>query len=148
IISGCVPLNIFDGAGSVTRQQLDYMSPRPIVDRGINGQRIAQAIAQGPAGQLWGRDLRWAFGAEYRRESGSLIGDPLRTLVYQSLLDPARPGGAFAAGELFTEGQLPLPGSVSGRTGSLTAGLRWSDFPAFGSKTSWEAGVRWPLTSQ
>jgi outer membrane receptor protein involved in Fe transport len=144
IIPGCVPLDIFDGAGSVTQSQLDYMIPRAIVDSGTNEQRFAQAVF---GGRLRG-DLHWVAGAEYRREAGSLVGDPLRALQYASLLDPALPGGSFDCHELFAELSVPLlagPGPAPWI--ALNLGARWSQFSSFGSDTSWDAGLRWQLTS-
>jgi iron complex outermembrane recepter protein len=149
IIPGCVPLDIFDGAGSITQAQLDYVSPRPIVDSGTNEQSFAEASLRGRSGQMLGGDVRWAVGVEYRREGGNFVGDPLRALGYQSLVDPALPGGTFDARELFAEVQLPV---IAGRTGAPSAwfnlGARWSDFTTFGHNPSWDAGLRWQLTGE
>ena len=48
IIAGCVPLNFFGGAGSITEAQLDYLSPRPLINTGTNEQRIAELALSGP----------------------------------------------------------------------------------------------------
>ena len=77
IIAGCVPLNLFGGAGSITQAQLDYVNPRPLINTGTNEQRIAELVLSGPAGRSLGEDLRWVLGADYRREAGGLALDPL-----------------------------------------------------------------------
>ena len=150
IIPGCVPLDIFDGAGSITQAQLDYMIPRAIVDSGTNEQRFAVASFTGHAGRLLGGNLLWAVGAEYRREAGDFIGDPLRSLAFQSLVEPALPGGAFNTRDLFGELQLPvLRGRGDGEPSAwLNLGARWSDFSTFGGHVSWDAGLRWRATSE
>ena len=98
VIPDCVPLDLFDGAGSITEEQLNYIMPRPIVDLGTNEQRTAAATLRGHWGRTLGRDVNWVFGAEYRRDAGSLIGDPLRELGFRTLLDPNLPGSSFPPG--------------------------------------------------
>ncbi len=149
LIPGCVPLNIFGGAGTITQEQLDYMNPRAIVDTGTNDQRLAEAVLRGRWGQVLKRDVHWALGAEYRREAGSLVGDPLRTLEFQHFVEPALPGGAFDTKELFAEVQVPLlHDRVGARDVGLNLGVRWSDFSSFGHNTAWEAGLHWQLVEE
>jgi outer membrane receptor protein involved in Fe transport len=149
VIPGCVPLDLFGGAGSVTQEQIDYMSPRALLDSGTNEQDLAEAVLRGPWGRVLGRPVQWAFGAEYRREAGSLIADPLRDLGFGGLVDPRLPGGNFNARELFAEVQVPLLHDRAGaRDASLDAGVRRSDFSTFGFNTSWDAGLRWQLTNE
>jgi len=145
VIPGCVPLNIFGGAGTVTQEQLDYMSPRTIVDKGTNDQRLAEAVLKGRWGQVLERDVHWAFGGEYRREAGSLVGDPLRNdSDFQGLIEPSLQGGSFDAKELFVEVNVPLWHDRAGaRDVALDVGVRWSDFSSFGHNTAWQAGLHW-----
>ena len=149
VIPGCVPLDIFDGAGSVTQEQLDYMSPRAIEDSGSNEQRFAEAVFKGRAGRVLDRDVHWAFGAEYRRDAGSLVGDPLDVLNFQGLIDPNLPGGAFDVRELFSEVEVPLLHDRPwARDTSLNFGVRWSDYSSSGSNFSWGAGLRWRFSAE
>ena len=76
IIPDCVPLNLFGGAGSITEEQLAYVIPGTMINRGTNEQRFAELALSGPGGQILGRDVQWVLGAEYRREAGSLVPDP------------------------------------------------------------------------
>jgi outer membrane receptor protein involved in Fe transport len=144
IIEGCVPLDIFNGAGSITPEQLAYMSPRPIVDHGTNDQRIADAVFRGNWARVLGRDVRWVLGGEYRRESGSRVGDPLRDLEFLGLVETNLPRAEFEVGELFAEAQIPLFHDLTAiRDMALTAGVRWSDFSSFGQNTAWQLGLTW-----
>jgi iron complex outermembrane recepter protein len=70
IIAGCVPTNLFGGAGSVTPAQLAYLSPE-LTNHGVNEEQIADATVRGSWGQLPAGTISWAVGAQYRRESGS-----------------------------------------------------------------------------
>ena len=144
IIPGCVPLNFFGGAGSVTQDQLDYMSPRPMTDTGTNEQRIAELVFRGPWGRLASGDVQWLVGTTYRREGGSLVQDPLRELEFLDLSGSTVSAGHYDATEVFAEAELPL---LRDRPGAhritLDLGVRWSDFSTFGPNTAWQAGLRW-----
>jgi outer membrane receptor protein involved in Fe transport len=146
VIAGCVPLDIFNGAGSVTPPQITYMAPRPIVDNGTNEQSLMQAVLRGPAGKLWHQELNWAFGADYRRESGALIGDPLEALNFEGPVTPDLPGGAFDTSELFGELQLPWSQAQAGGGSYLDLGVRLSHYSTFGYHASWSAGIAWQAT--
>jgi outer membrane receptor protein involved in Fe transport len=148
IIAGCVPLNLFGGVGTITREQLDYLSV-PLVNSGTNEQDVAEAVLSGPWGQLFGRDVQWVFGAEYRRESGSQIGDPLRTEGTISEAARGLPFGSFNARELFGEVQLPLLHDRAwAHEVAVNLGARWSKFSSFDENTSLQAGLRWRFTEQ
>jgi outer membrane cobalamin receptor len=151
IIAGCVPLNLFGGAGSITQAQLDYLSPRPLVNTGTNEQRIAELVLNGPGGRILGRDLRWVLGADYRREAGSLAQDPLRDRedFWGFGITGGRLGGAYDARELFAEMQAPLLHDLPlARDVTLNVGARWSDLSLSGATTTWQAGLRWRLAEE
>jgi outer membrane receptor protein involved in Fe transport len=144
VIAGCVPLDIFNGAGTITQDQLDYMSPRPLVNSGTNDQRIAEIVFNGTWGSILDRDLQWVYGGEYRRESGSFVEDPLRRLGFDGLGYPKIAEASFEVAELFAEAQIPLLHDRRGILDSaVTFGARWSDFSSFGGNLSWEAGLVW-----
>jgi iron complex outermembrane receptor protein len=148
IIAGCVPLNLFGGVGTITQEQLDYLSV-PLVNSGTNEQGTAEAVLGGPWGRFFGRDVQWVFGAEYRRESGSLIGDPLRTAGTISEAARGLPSGSFNARELFGEVQLPLfHDRAWAHEVDVNLGARWSKFSSFDENTSLQAGLRWRFTEQ
>jgi hypothetical protein len=77
VIAGCVPINLFGGAGSITQEQLDYMA-EPIRDNGHNDQRLANVGFEGPWGHTPAGEIRWALGGEFRAESGAYVYDDLR----------------------------------------------------------------------
>ncbi|HEV8332681.1 MAG TPA: TonB-dependent receptor [Steroidobacteraceae bacterium] len=143
IIPDCVPLNLFGGAGTITQEQLAYLMV-PLVNSGTNEQDIAEAVLSGRRGQVLGRDVQWVFGAEYRREGGSLIGDPLRAAGTTSGLAQDLPAGSFNARELFGEVELPiLHDRAWAHELAVNLGARWSKFSSFDENTALQAGLRW-----
>lgn len=148
VIAGCVPLNLFGGVGTITQEQLEYLSV-PLVNPGTNEQDVAEAVLSGPWGQLFGRHVQWVFGAEYRSERGSLIGDPLLTAGTISEGPLGLPSGSFNARELFGEVQLPLLHDRAwAHEVAVNLGARWSKFSSFDENTSLQAGLRWRFTEQ
>jgi outer membrane receptor protein involved in Fe transport len=155
IIHGCVPLNLFGAAGSITEEQLAYVIPGTMINRGTNEQRRAELVLGGPEGRILGRDVQWVLGAEYRREAGSQVPDPRQAayvdhrprfladdlFVFRSAPEVS---GGYDAHELFTAVQVPLVHDRPwARDMALNIGLRWSDFSSFDRHTTWQAGLRW-----
>jgi iron complex outermembrane receptor protein len=148
VIEGCVPINLFGGAGSITQEQLDYMAG-PLRDEGYNTQRLANISLEGAWGRTPAGEILWAFGGEFRRDSGAYQYDPQRVGGTVGIpLTADIPGGSFEAREGYAEVRLPLldkPGGW-GKLGA-TLGGRLSDFSTFGTHTTWHAGLRWDLSS-
>ncbi len=149
IIPGCVPVDLFGGVGSVSRQQIAYLG-QTLEDHGTNVEQIGSIDAQGPWGAISGRPIQWATGVEYRREEGSYT------------FDPSRGGGQVGSGgqedipavgdsarELYLELRAPLTRDRHFIDAlDLSAGARWSDFSSFGGHFTWQSGIRWqPLES-
>ena len=111
----CVPLNIFDGIGSITPAMLGYVNANAM-QAGWTDEKIISGTTTGDLGD-WGvkspfaRDPGTAvLGAEYRQESlaflpdyeyrsGDIEGEPAV---------PAVPSAGFNVSEGFGELQLPL----------------------------------------
>ena len=150
IIAGCVPLNLFggqgpDGRGTVTPEQLSYVS-RTLSNSGVNEQQLADATISGLFGHLPAGDINWVFGLQYRQETGKLALDPNNSLgVTGSFGTSQLPTEAsFHAQEAFVETRIPLLADLpAARALDASAGARYSQFSAFGSTTTFEAGIRW-----
>ena len=144
VIDGCVPINLFGGAGSITQEQVDYMAG-PLRDDGYNSQRLASIGLEGAWGRTPAGEIRWAFGGEFRRESGAYRYDPQRVGGTVSIgLAKDIAGGSFEAREGYGEMRVPLLDEQTG-WGDLAATLggRVSDFSTFGTHSTWHAGLRW-----
>jgi iron complex outermembrane receptor protein len=150
IIEGCVPLNLFgglgpDGRGTITPDQLSYIS-RNLHNRGVNEQRLADVIFTGPFGRLPAGAVGWAFGVQYRQETGKLALDPLNSLgVSGSFGNSQLPDEAsFHTEEVFAETRLPLLADLPAAIAlDATLGARYSRFSAFGATTTYQGGIRW-----
>jgi iron complex outermembrane recepter protein len=144
IISDCVPLNLFGGAGSITEEQLAYVMPRNLINRGTNEQRYVELVLSGPGGRMLGRDLQWVLGANYRREENSLVPDPLHVYAANHFRFTPEVSGAYDTRDLFAAVQVPLLHDRPwARDMTLDIGLRWSDSDSFERQAIWQAGLRW-----
>jgi iron complex outermembrane recepter protein len=153
--TGCVPVNIFGAAGSITPEMLPY-----ITARAFNTQKSslaqARALLSGDFGASapWAEDpIGFALGAEYRNYQAEQAADQLS----QTAGELGGAGGAvlpFSGGydvrEVYGEVIAPI---VQNRpffqTLSLEAGLRYSDYkvdapgsPSYNT-TTWKAAATW-----
>lgn len=145
VIAGCVPLDLFSGAGSITQEMLGYLS-QPLTDAGRNRHALAGALLRGAWGSLGTGTIRWALGAEFREEKTTFLPDPLKLAgaVGQAANFVLSEGGAFRARELYAESSIPLLRYVPAiEELELGLGARFSDFSSFGNETTWQAGLRW-----
>jgi outer membrane receptor protein involved in Fe transport len=149
IVAGCVPVNLFGGAGSITREQADYLAVA-LTDHGDNAQRLLSFNTQGPFGKLPAGPVQWSFGAEYRRESGGLTFDPLgRAGVISVTAQSDIVHASFDARELYMETRAPLLKELPGaKLLDIVVGLRYSRFSSFGTDSTWQTGINWkPVAS-
>jgi iron complex outermembrane recepter protein len=145
VIDGCVPINIFGGAGTITPEQVDFMAGA-LRDNGYYSQRLVTVGFDGPWGRTPAGEILWALGLEFRRDSGAYRYDPQRAGGTVGIpLAADVPGGSFEAREGYAEMRVPLIDSL----GSLAATLggRVSDFNTFGTHTTWHSGLNWRLSS-
>jgi iron complex outermembrane recepter protein len=142
VIAGCVPLNLFGGAGTITREMLDYVTAT-LTDRGYNEQQAYELIFRGDWGTLPGGDVRWATGVTRRDETAAVKVDKSKLAGIAGGIDlNLSDGGQFTADEAYVEAVAPL---LKDRTAvedlNLTAGLRYSDFSSFGAVTTYQGGL-------
>jgi iron complex outermembrane receptor protein len=153
-IAGCVPLNLFGGEGSITKEMANYLSYRGTA-RGFNQQ---QSISANIGGELFkiGKATPWglALGYEHRREAGADIPDPL-TAKGDTTGNKGEPTeGRFYVNEVYAELSMPVWGRTDGETGEnrdvleFTLAARGFDYNTFGSDFTGKAGVRFsPIRS-
>ena len=138
--NGCVPLNVFGAAGSITPAMLEFIKLNAIFNTAMT-QEVLAASATGEvaaAKSPWAKSgLSLAFGAESRRESLSTMADAASG-IQGEVLGSGSPvpdrKGTIALKEGFMEAQLPL---IQARPGvhslALEAGYRWTDFSVGGA---------------
>ena len=153
-ISGppCVPLDIFNGIGSITPAMLNYVKV-PALQTGYTEEQIVSGSLTGDLGE-YGIQSPWAkapvaisFGSEYRAEylelqpdeeylSGDLNGAGGATL--------ATPRSGFNVVEGFTELKAPLVQEKPWVEDlSFNAGYRYSSYSEAGSVSAYKYGLEW-----
>jgi outer membrane receptor protein involved in Fe transport len=144
IIPGCVPINLFNGVGTVTPQQTAYIS-FPLTDQGLNSQRLLNLDLQGDWLKLPAGSIAWATGFEYRKESGHYVYDPLRLAgVAGSPPSVQVPGGSITARDVYLEMRIPLlRDRPAAHSLDLDLGARYADYSTFGGRTAWQGTLRW-----
>ena len=122
----CVPLDIFNGFGSITPQMLNYVEASGFQE-GYTEEQVVSGNVTGDLGE-YGAKSPWAknavavsFGTEYRAEylqdlvsSDFALGSPPTTDLYgQGGATPNRPRSGFNVVEGFGELKVPLdPGEA------------------------------------
>jgi len=143
---GCVPLNLFGAAGTITPQQLAFLGiPTNIfintrfatASASINGDfGVSSPFAESP--------ISVAVGAEFRRYAGDGRGDlPSSTPGAVLGAGGATPevAGNYSSRELFGEINVPI---VSDKPGfhelTFTGGIRYADYTTSGGNYTYKAG--------
>ncbi|TAN07413.1 MAG: TonB-dependent receptor [Rhodanobacteraceae bacterium] len=149
VIAGCVPMNLFGPPGSITTVMLDYVDAYE-TNRYRNRSEAANvglgtdSLFALPAG-----GLGFAAGAEYRRESGDSILDPLEVSgnAAGNGVSSASTRGAYWLAEAYAEFNAPLlAGTPFARKLDLSLGSRFSHYSNFGNTINSQVGIRWQPT--
>lgn len=142
-IDGCVPLNLFGGAGTITPEMLKYLQYRGVA-QGFSDQRILSLQMSGEIFDLMNNPVSLGFGYQNRAESGASLPDPL-TASGDTTGNAEEPvEGNYLENAGFAELNVPIGLDVVGaKMIELTGQLRVSDYDTFGTDTSWKVGARW-----
>ena len=150
----CVPLDIFNGIGSITPGMLKYVTANSL-ETGWTDEKIVSGSLTGDLSD-WGVKSPWAtnaatlaLGAEYRQESLAFLPDNEDQSgdIEGSTAIPAVPAAGFNVSEGFGEIQLPVIQNVPLiEDATLKGGYRYSSYSASGATNSWYAGADWQLS--
>jgi iron complex outermembrane receptor protein len=152
--TGCVPFNLFGGAGSITQDMMDYVTFTQN-DRSKQDLWDASGNISGELFELPGGPLGIAAGAEYREQSGSFDPDPVVAAGFSSDIPAQHTGGGFHAGEIYAEVNAPILKGITGvELLELNGAVRYSHYktePEQGSgqpsttfsHTTWKGQVNW-----
>jgi iron complex outermembrane recepter protein len=144
-IPGCVPLDLFHGAGSMTPAMAGYLSFSG-VSRIANQLTSAQVNTAGelPVSLLASRPVGLALGYEYRFEQGVDTPDSLTALGESSGNNRQATGGHFWSNEGYGELSVPIADHMPlVENLEATAALRIVDYNTFGTNTSYKFGARY-----
>jgi outer membrane receptor protein involved in Fe transport len=143
IIDGCVPLNLFGGAGTITQDQLDYVTA-DLNDRTTTKRQVFNASATGDLFDLPGGVVSTAFGYEFRKEEFSFVPDSGKATDAVTGNTGGATAGEYDVDSLFIEVNVPL---LSGLPGAelleVGAGFRYDDYSSIGDTGNFQASIRW-----
>ena len=148
----CVPLDIFNGIGSITPAMQNYVAA-PAMQQGWTEEKIVSGSVTGDLGQ-WGvksplaqNAVQAVLGGEYRQETLTFLPDKeFQTGDLEGGGTPilAVPSAGFNVAEGFTELQLPLVQNapfVEDLT--LKGGYRFSSYSRAGDTNTWYGAAEW-----
>ncbi len=149
---GCVPLDIFNGLGSITPSMLNFVKT-PGLQNGFTQEQIVSGSITGDLGE-WGMQSPWAknpvaisVGTEYRAETLKLNTDEefsTNDLYGQGSATFSVPESGFNVSEGFTEVKVPLvQGMPWVEDLTLNGGYRYSSYNTAGSTNTYKYGAEW-----
>jgi len=143
-IAGCVPLDLFNGAGSITSDQVNYLTFTG-TSKGHNQLTAVQANANGDLFKLFAeRPVGLAVGYEYRYQSGSFINDPLTAKFDSSNGGSYDTTGSYHVHEGYAELSIPLVSNVPAFYElEADVAMRIFNYSNFGSDKTYKLGARW-----
>ena len=148
--AGCVPINLFGPAGSITPQQLAYITG--VSTSGTTFSQLGQvrALLSGDLGFASPgaeNNIGFAIGAEYRNyTAGSTSDVPTATPGEVLGNGGANPdiSGSYNVKEAFAELNIPLvEDKPFFQSLTLELGGRYSDYSSSGTSYTWKAGGSW-----
>ena len=149
---GCVPLDIFNGLGSITPAMEQYVSAVGLQE-GWTQEQIISGVITGDLAK-WGGQLPWAenpiqvsLGVEYRQEELKLLTDhefSTNDLYGQGAATLSVPQSGFDVKEVFTELKVPLvQNKPYFEDLSLNGGYRYSSYNISGATNTYKYGLEW-----
>jgi iron complex outermembrane receptor protein len=143
-IDGCVPLNLFGGAGSITQDMIDPLTFIGVL-RGYNELVGAQANLSGELFSIAAsRPVGLALGYEFRSVSGGSIPDPITVAGETSGSKGLITEGRYKANEVYGELNIPIVDKLPALEAlEAIVAARGSFYDTFGSTFNFKLGGRW-----
>lgn len=141
----CVPLNLFGGPGTITREMLNYIQ---FTERDHSKQdlKVWTANISGNLFQLPAGSLDVAAGYEHRKLSGSYTPDAVVTAGDSNGVPSGPTQGGYSVDEYYLELNVPLLAEMAfAKHLDLSVATRYSDYSNFGNTTNNKFGLRWQL---
>ncbi|MGB5353054.1 MAG: TonB-dependent receptor, partial [Woeseia sp.] len=133
-------LNPFYEFGSITPDQMAYLSTGSLKDLLGSRMEIGAINLSGAFGELSGGSVGWAFGYEHRIEKGFFSPDEFLAagLTTGGASDPL--SGSFSVDEIYGELLLPFTDNFD-----VSTSVRFSDYDTVGSSTTYKIGGDWAV---
>jgi iron complex outermembrane receptor protein len=140
---GCVPFNMFGGAGSITPAMMGWAT---FIQNDSSKQDMWDATANlsGSLFDLPGGPLGLAVGVEYRELSGRFDPDPVVAAGFSSDIPALPTHGSYSVKEAYAEINAPLLRGITGvELLELSGAVRVSDYSTSGSTTTLKGSANW-----
>jgi iron complex outermembrane receptor protein len=145
-ITGCVPLNIFGGPGTITPQMLAWIQP-VVRDRSQNELSLFTANLSSELFDLPAGAVAFASGYEYRKYEGWYQPDPLTIAGHYNGVPSLPTSGSYDVNEVYLELSVPVfANSSMGDKLDLSMAGRYSDYSTFGGEFTPKYGLRWQVS--
>ena len=145
LIVGCVPIDFFGGAGSITQEMIDYVGV-DLIDSFVSQQDIASGTLSGTAFTLPGGELGWAVGAGWWLNDFEYSPDSAKQQDQVTGNVGAGTEGSLESYDLFIEVNAPVYDNGT-QTLTLKGGLRYDNYDAFGGDETWQIGGQFQAVS-
>ncbi len=143
VITGCVPLNLLGGVGSITPEMLDFVS-FTAHDEYNYTQRTYYANISGELFDLPGGPLGFSFGLEHREEAGYDSPDALINSGNTTGNARTATEGSYSLDEAYLELAVPVLADVPfAKLLDFSVATRYSDYSNFGDTLNSKFGFRW-----
>ncbi|HVI57884.1 MAG TPA: TonB-dependent receptor [Luteimonas sp.] len=147
-IPGCVPLDLFGGAGTITPEMLAFIQP-VVHDESENKLSLFSANLTGDLLEMWAGPLSFAAGYEYRKYEGSYTPDPITVAGEYNGVPSGATSGDYDVNELYVEFNVPLmKDGWFGKSLDLSVAERYSDYSTFGGESTGKIGLRWQVADE
>lgn len=150
VIPGCVPMDLFGPPGSITPAMLDYVDAYE-TNRYRDRSEVANiGLSTDSLFALPAGGFGFAAGAEYRRDSGDSLLDPLEASgnAAGNGVSSSSTSGGYRIAEAYVEFNAPLLADKPfARKLDLSLGSRFSHYSNFGNTTNSQIGIRWQPTN-
>ncbi|MCG9730211.1 TonB-dependent receptor [Shewanella sp. Isolate13] len=144
-IEDCVSMNVFGGPGSVTQEMLDYVSA-PLIDSSTYTLQTVTAFVGGDLFDLPAGTVSGGGGYEYRKEELNAVNDSGKFMGEVTGNKGKGTSGSLEVNSLFAEFVIPVLAELPAvERLDLKAGVRYDDFDAFDSSTTYQLGLEWGI---
>ncbi len=141
-IRSCVPIDPF-GAGAVSEAALAYYRGTSVT-RSSQGQDVFAANLSGSPFSTWAGEVKFAVGAEYRREKTTLTSDADSMARRWRSVNSQPFRGDFNVKEGYAEVVVPLAKDAPFAYNlDLNGAFRYTDYELSGGVTTWKVGANY-----
>lgn len=136
----CVGLNLFGGPGSITQDQIDYISYTGTAATSYDQKTIHLSASNQELFELPAGYVGLFVGYETRTEEGAFVEDPLTEAGDTTGNKGESTRGSYSIDEAFLELNIPVIERMN-----LTVAARHSDYSNFGTTTNAKYGLRYDV---